>query len=300
MTELFSKVLSKPYPCKIFIDFSGQLVASNSQGVASFFNSKSVDPQWFEVYSGKAALSFGESSTETPAGTIYNQKVKLRFPSNDTLRAVRIDYFRKAKFIAIQLTDKRYLVIGRNDFFQNRKPVLVTESNEQLTEVNFDCRAINPAAFLNNEISGVIINLNNSTLTGVIDGVNTDFTTATQFLPGSTRLYRNGVRQKLGIDYIEDSTVGVIFIIAPVPTDILIIDYQEGNIITNVALIGTLNGINTIFTTPSPFTPGSTNVFKNGILQQLGIDYVESGTSTIVFAVPPLVSDILIIDYLIN
>jgi len=234
MTELFSKVLSKPYPCKIFIDFSGQLVASNSQGVASFFNSKSVDPQWFEVYSGKAALSFGESSTETPAGTIYNQKVKLRFPSNDTLRAVRIDYFRKAKFIAIQLTDKRYLVIGRNDFFQNRKPVLVTESNEQLTEVNFDCRAIAPAAFLVNDENGIIIDENvysinletNVTLTGALNGSNDTFTTSSPFVSVTTRLFRNGIRQKINIDYTEVAPNTIVFAAAPLPSDILIIDYQ--------------------------------------------------------------------------
>jgi hypothetical protein len=300
MDAVYKKVPQNPYPCKIYIDFSGQMVASNSQGIASFYNSKSVDATWFEIYSGKAAIGFGEESAETAAGTIYTQKLEIRFPSNDSLRAVRLDYLRKAKFIAIKLTDKRYLVLGRNDYLQNKKPSISTESNEKLTAVTFGNRSLFPAAFLDSEISGTIVNLNNSNLTGLINGINTIFLTATEFLPGSTKLYRNGVRQKLGIDYTESTTVGVVFTIAPLTGDILVIDYQTGNIVSNVTLIGVRNGINVNFTTPSPFAIGQTNVFRNGVLLQLGIDYYESGSSTIVFVVPPVDTDLLVIDYQMN
>lgn len=297
MDAVYKKVPQNPYPCKIYIDFSGQLVGSNRQGIASFYNSQAIDAVWVEVYSGKAAIGFDEESAETTAGTIYTQKLQIRFPSNDPLRAFRIDYLRKAKFIVIKLTDNRFLVIGRNDYLQNKKPTIGTASNEKLTSVTFTNRSLVPAAFLTSEISGTIINLTNSDLTGAVNGSNTSFSTTTQFLPGSTRLYRNGVRQKLGVDYIENATIGVVFTTAPLTGDILVIDYQTGNIVTNVALIGVRNGINVNFTTPSPFVPLSIKVYKNGLLQQIGIDYTEVNTNTISFNTPPIESDTLISDY---
>jgi hypothetical protein len=234
MDVLFKKVPKNPYPCKIFVDFSGKLVASNSQGVASFYNSLAIDAMWFEIYSGKASIGFDEASSDTIAGTVYSQKLQIRFPSNDALRAVRLEYLRKAKFIAVKLTDNRYLVIGRNDFLQNQKPKLATESNLQLTQVSFENKSIFPAAFLNNDVNGIIIDENvytisletNSELSGAVDGMNTTYITISPFVPGSTRLFRNGIRQNLGTDYSESGSSGIEFTTAPLPTDILIIDYQ--------------------------------------------------------------------------
>ncbi|HET8885868.1 MAG TPA: hypothetical protein VFM70_05890 [Salinimicrobium sp.] len=63
------------------------------------------------------------------------------------------------------------------------------------------------------------------TPTGVIDGVNTTFTTAKPFATGKTSLYLNGIRQHLGDDYTEVGNGAVEFIIAPEVDDKIIIDY---------------------------------------------------------------------------
>lgn len=68
--------------------------------------------------------------------------------------------------------------------------------------------------------------------------------------------------------------------------------------IYNEVPVGAINGINTSFTTLSPFEPGSTCVYVQGDRQQLGIDYSEVAPNTLLFAVAP--PDDLWVDYLIS
>lgn len=67
----------------------------------------------------------------------------------------------------------------------------------------------------------------------------------------------------------------------------------------NEVLSGALNGINTAFSTANDFKPGSTRVCINGLREQLGIGYTETGPAQITFDDPPLPDDILTIDYVI-
>ncbi|MEO6301842.1 MAG: hypothetical protein ABIP51_01600 [Bacteroidia bacterium] len=67
----------------------------------------------------------------------------------------------------------------------------------------------------------------NETPDGILDGVNTVFTTANNFIINSTQLFLNGQRLKLGLsfDYIESAPGQITFNIPPIDTDNLIIDY---------------------------------------------------------------------------
>lgn len=81
-----------------------------------------------------------------------------------------------------------------------------------------------------NSTGGVATNLvDNETPTGLVNGVNTVFTTAFSFSTGTTHLYRNGLRQQLGggNDYTETAANQITFVSAPLLGDILIIDYQK-------------------------------------------------------------------------
>lgn len=69
------------------------------------------------------------------------------------------------------------------------------------------------------------------------------------------------------------------------------------NDITNEVLTGTVNGINTVFTTTFNFSSGSTRVFINGIRQLIGVDYTETGVNEITFSSAPHTGDILVTDY---
>lgn len=59
---------------------------------------------------------------------------------------------------------------------------------------------------------------------GTQDGVNETFTLANTFQAGSTSVYRNGLREKLGICYTESSP-DITFTTAPLSNDVLEVDY---------------------------------------------------------------------------
>lgn len=62
---------------------------------------------------------------------------------------------------------------------------------------------------------------------------------------------------------------------------------------------GVKNGINTTFGLADTPRSGSTAVYRNGLRERLGVGYTESGTD-IVFSTPPLSSDDLSVDYLME
>ncbi len=65
-------------------------------------------------------------------------------------------------------------------------------------------------------------------LTGIINGVNKVFTTTENFVAGSTKVFINGLRQELGVDYTETDDNEITFQDAPSNTgftDVLLIEY---------------------------------------------------------------------------
>jgi hypothetical protein len=64
---------------------------------------------------------------------------------------------------------------------------------------------------------------------GLIDGVNSSFTTQLNFSSGSTRVFVNGLRQSLGgvRDYTETSANTITFNTPPLPNDAILIDYNK-------------------------------------------------------------------------
>lgn len=62
-------------------------------------------------------------------------------------------------------------------------------------------------------------------VTGVRDGVNLTFTTAHPYLPGSTALFLNGLREDVGDCYTESPPNTIVFDDAPVSLDSIRIDY---------------------------------------------------------------------------
>lgn len=79
---------------------------------------------------------------------------------------------------------------------------------------------INQSSHFNSSIK------NNSTFTGLQNNINKTFTLPDIFIINSTRVYVNGIRQKIGInnDYVENNNT-IVLNIPPEPTDNLIIDY---------------------------------------------------------------------------
>lgn len=69
----------------------------------------------------------------------------------------------------------------------------------------------------------------NETPTGNIDGINTVFSTAAPFVPGTTRVYLNGLRLTLGVSksYRETGPDQITLNVAPQTGDEIIIDYDS-------------------------------------------------------------------------
>lgn len=57
------------------------------------------------------------------------------------------------------------------------------------------------------------------------DGENEAFSLAHAFVTGSTCVYRNGLRERLGAGYTESSP-RIIFTTPPLPSDVIEVDYQ--------------------------------------------------------------------------
>jgi hypothetical protein len=100
--------------------------------------------------------------------------------------------------------------------------LFVVTQNGVAKKYNWDDlkRYINESTGFNSAIK------NNSEFTGVQDNTNTVFTLPDEFITNSTRVYVNGIRQKIGIgnDYIENNNT-IVFAFPPDSTDNLIIDY---------------------------------------------------------------------------
>lgn len=138
--------------------------------------------------------------------------------------------------------------------------------------------------------------------TGSINGSNTVFTLAA-FTLGTTMVYLNGVRQEHGIDYAETNDTTLTMTLAPQSHDTLAVDFvpvggATGNLVIGEVPGGARNGSNTTFTTAQNFVTASTSVFLNGMREQVGVDYTESGNDEIIFASAPMSTDLVLIDYL--
>lgn len=63
--------------------------------------------------------------------------------------------------------------------------------------------------------------------TGTIDGSNTVYTTSVAYEATKIKVYLNGVRQKVGVDYTETNSTTITFTVAPLTNDVIIIDFYQ-------------------------------------------------------------------------
>lgn len=141
-------------------------------------------------------------------------------------------------------------------------------------------------------------------LVGTKNGVNLAFTTTQTFVATSVALFRNGMRERLGVSYTETTPNTITFTTAPLSGDDLIVDYLGPTDPTGTAIFGevpsgTRNGVNVTFATAHPYLAGTLAVYRNA-LRESPANYTESGPTGLVFATAPLSSDDVTVDYLIS
>lgn len=155
MSQLLEKVKSTPHICAVYVDFLGEAIPSHLTEWQSFYDSSIKEADFKKTYIGLGSVAFSENSQESRSGTTYLQKLSITFPTADKYRSERIEYFRKVKNIKIELTNGQSFVLGRNDFFQNRKPKLKTSSDHNLTKIEFDIMTIFPTGFEQSQLYGL-------------------------------------------------------------------------------------------------------------------------------------------------
>lgn len=150
MPDIFSRVKQSPNICSIELAFNGDLVPSTLTGWQPFFNNLGVDCDFTKTYVGLGSVSFNEDMEQTKSGELYKQKISIRLPSTDPLRAERLQLFKTAKYVKANLTNGLSIVIGRNDYHQNAKPKIAIKSNQKLSEIEFETVSIFPTGFIPN------------------------------------------------------------------------------------------------------------------------------------------------------
>ncbi len=124
---------------------------------------------------------------------------------------------------------------------------------------------------------------------GAVDGANVSFSLAAAPNPiASLQVYRNGLLQKLSVDYtLSGNSLTMQSSSVPVAGDTLLAWYRTSGIQTNgyqfsdsEVPTGTIDGTNTAFQLAAvPAPTASLQVFRNGVLQKAGSDYVLTGQS---------------------
>ena len=153
---LASRVPNLKNICGIAIDLSAVPAPSYSENNQPFYDSYLLESAAQSVYFGKRSVKFEESGKESRAGLSYEVKVSITFPGSDKDRALRIEEFRKAKYVIVQLSGGLTFLIGRNDFLQNTKPSVEIKTTEQLVQVTYTVETMAPSGFLPEYNSGLL------------------------------------------------------------------------------------------------------------------------------------------------
>lgn len=142
---------SNPFICKIiFIDSAELVPAAGDDFMQNFFDSYLENPSLSQIYNSIGKVKFSEKGEETKAGILYTQTLQFQFPNGDAKKASRINtIIEKLKFAAIGLTNDRYILIGRNDWYQNTRPKIKIETNQKVTGFRITSSSIFSSGYTN-------------------------------------------------------------------------------------------------------------------------------------------------------
>lgn len=167
------------------------------------------------------------------------------------------------------------------------------------TDVTIAVSNAGAASFVKNEVPA-----------GTVNGSNTAFTTASNFITGSLRVYKNGIRLKAGgADFTEGTPPAFTMVTAPATGTVLLVDYEinagtfstgSNSFTTNELVNETPNGSVTAFTVDFAYVAGSTQVFRDGqLMRPGGNDYTETtpASGIITFTTAPVTNSVILVSY---
>ena len=148
--QLLEKVTNRTFICGIEFSFNSVAIPSAIEGWQLFYNTTFSNADFEKAYAGKSSFDFAEESFDSPSGTSYKQKLTFRFPVTDSKRAERIALFKKINYVKLKTTTGLDIIIGRNDYTQNTRPIVKVKSNEQIAEMTIETQSIFPSGFTPN------------------------------------------------------------------------------------------------------------------------------------------------------
>ncbi|WP_341221880.1 hypothetical protein [Polaribacter atrinae] len=135
--SILQKSAGAPFICKVYLDFNGSLTPTNSEENQNFYNSVGNQYTWKPLYFSITKVNFTETPKEISAGTQYTQSLSISFPNSDALRTDRIEKIKTTKFVRLELSNGVSIVLGRNDFFQNKPLSILATSTANKTTISF-------------------------------------------------------------------------------------------------------------------------------------------------------------------
>lgn len=147
--NLSNKVLVLPNLCGIHFDLTGEASPSVGPSLQPFYNTVVQNATPTPVYFTPSKGIISETGTDTRSGMVWEQKLQLQFPSNDPLKAMRLEAYLKVKYIYITLSTGMVLFFGRNDYFQNAVPKRAVVVTKDLTQITYTLKSISPMGFTN-------------------------------------------------------------------------------------------------------------------------------------------------------
>ena len=146
--NLLDKIKDNPNICSVDLNFEGVTTPSTLVSGQPFYNEYLTNGDVFEKTAALiSGIDFVEESTTTVSGILYKQKLVFRILSTDKNRANRSALIHKTKYAKINFTNNLSIIIGRNDAFQNTKPVVKTKSNSKFLEVEIETQSIFPVGY---------------------------------------------------------------------------------------------------------------------------------------------------------
>lgn len=160
------------------------------------------------------------------------------------------------------------------------------------TPASGEVLSYNGSAWVNDAISGASI-VQNEVPTGSVNGSNTVFTTAYDFVNTKITVILNRTELKLNEDYTVTDSNEVTLTTAPATNDDIWVHYVRSDTVligdTSYEApletpTGSVNGSNTVFTTSEPYIAGTLKVYLQGQRQIPPINYSETTSTTFTMA----------------
>lgn len=146
--SLAQKIQERPYICGVLLSFQSDVShLAASPDLQNFFDTEITNPDIQSIYTTKSKTSFQEVSQTSRSGYAYEQKVSLSFPIGSLDRSINIEQVKKTRHVILELTNGKYLFLGRTDVSTNTNIKVSYQSNEQTAVFTFLSKSMFPIGY---------------------------------------------------------------------------------------------------------------------------------------------------------